>query len=229
MKVTFPLNDIRAWLFDLDGTLMDTDDQAVAKLAQPLRFLGDERAARIARRAVMFGETPLNGVVTMLDLVGLDTFFFYLRSRLHRQQKPLFPLIAGVKQLLDYLHAEGTPLGVVTTRPRRDALAFLAQHELREHFSVVATQESTSRLKPHAEPVLYAAHELGLPPAQCVLVGDTPVDILSAKRAGAWRVGVLCGFGERPELERCGANLILPSTADLWGILRGSGSASKGK
>ncbi|MCD4738271.1 MAG: HAD-IA family hydrolase, partial [Anaerolineae bacterium] len=78
------------------------------------------------------------------------------------------------------------------------------------------------RLKPHAEPVLYAAHELGLSPAQCVLVGDTPVDILSAKRAGAWRVGVLCGFGERPELERCGANLILPSTADLLGILQGS-------
>jgi phosphoglycolate phosphatase len=47
------------------------------------------------------------------------------------------------------------------------------------------------------------------------MVGDTAVDVKSARRAGAWSVAVLCGFGERKELERAGAHLILDSTADL--------------
>lgn len=227
MKVNFPLADIQAWLFDLDGTLMNTDDQAVDGLARRLRFLGEDRAARLARRAVMFGETPMNGMVTMLDMVGLDTFFFYLRSRLRHKRKALYPIISGVKPLLTALKREGVLMAVVTTRSRADALDFLAQHQLSEYFGSVVTQESTYRLKPHAAPVLYAAEQLGLDPAQCVMVGDTPVDILSAKRAKAWRVGVLCGFGERAELERAGANLILPSTADLLGLLRGRGILSQ--
>jgi len=47
------------------------------------------------------------------------------------------------------------------------------------------------------------------------MVGDTPVDIRAARRAGAWAIGVLCGFGEPRELRRAGAHLILPSTGDL--------------
>jgi phosphoglycolate phosphatase len=51
------------------------------------------------------------------------------------------------------------------------------------------------------------------------MVGDTTVDIRAARAAGAQSVGVLCGFGERDELERAGANLILESTAQIPEIL----------
>ena len=51
------------------------------------------------------------------------------------------------------------------------------------------------------------------------MVGDTTVDIKSARRAGAWSIGVLCGFGEQAELERAGAHMILPATAELHGCL----------
>lgn len=51
------------------------------------------------------------------------------------------------------------------------------------------------------------------------MVGDTVVDIVSAKKAGAQSVGVLCGFGERKELERVGADLILENTKDLMDVL----------
>jgi len=53
-------------------------------------------------------------------------------------------------------------------------------------------------------------------------VGDTTVDIRAGRTAGAQTVGVLCGFGARRELERAGADLILPSVADLPGALMGS-------
>jgi len=71
------------------------------------------------------------------------------------------------------------------------------------------------RLKPHPEPVVYAAKELGVDPERCIVVGDTTVDVRAGKRAGALTVGVLCGFGERLEMERLEADLILDTTTDL--------------
>ena len=53
------------------------------------------------------------------------------------------------------------------------------------------------------------------------MIGDTTVDILAGKRAGAQTVGVLCGFGEQRELEQTGANAIIAHTADLWQLLQG--------
>ncbi len=217
---TIPWEQIRAWFFDLDGTLMDTDDEAVAHLAARLRFLGLARAQRLARLAVMAAETPLNGVITALDVVGLDPLLFALRRTIaHRKAKPTtFPIISGVEPLLHML-ARYYRLAIVSTRNRAAAERFLHQYGLVDLFSLIVTQSSTPRLKPHPDPVHYAAHHFGLPPGSCVMVGDTPVDIKSARRAGAWAIGVLCGFGEEDELRRAGAHLILPSTVDLLPIV----------
>ena len=216
-----PLDQIRGWFFDLDGTLMDTDDQAVERFAHRLRILGEPSAHSLARRLVMMGETPMNHALTLIDILGLDTWVFAMRHRLSRQVEPTFRLIAGVAPLIAHL-TTAHKLAVVSTRTHQDALAFLEQHTLSHHFDTVVAQETTRRLKPHPQPVLYAARQLQLPPAACVMVGDTPVDMLSARRAGAWAIGVLCGFGEERELWRAGAHLVLPSTADLLPHLTGS-------
>jgi len=209
-----------AWLFDLDGTLMDTDDQAVARLARRLGPLGSTRARRLARHMVMSAESPLNLALTLADVVGLDPWVFALRRRLSRQVTPTFRLIPGVRPLLESL-ATQHPLGVVSTRSRDDAEAFVAQHGLEKLFAVIVTQESTRRLKPHREPIDFAAQALGVAPVECAMVGDTTVDVRAARSAGAWAVAVLCGFGERRELARAGAHLILPSTGDLLAWLEG--------
>jgi phosphoglycolate phosphatase-like HAD superfamily hydrolase len=221
MKQTgmIPFEKVKAWLFDLDGTLMDTDDQAVEFLAHRLRFLGQTRAPRLARRVVMMSETPMNNMLTMLDIVGLDAVLFGMRRMLSGPTQPTFRLIEEVKPLLMQL-AEHSQLAIVSTRSQQATDAFLQQHELTEFFQLVVSQESTWRLKPHPEPILYAAQQLGISPEVCIMVGDTPVDVLSARRAGAWAVGVLCGFGEEDELWRSGAHLVLPSTADLLPIVQ---------
>lgn len=222
-----PLAQIRAWFFDLDGTLMDTDDQTVESLARRLRFLGATRAQRLGRRLVMASETPLNGAMTLLDVVGLDAVLMGLKGAVAHQNRPTFRIIDGVKPLLEHLAAR-YPLAVVSTRSRADSEAFLQQHGLSELFRLVVAGDTTRRLKPHPEPVLFAAQQLGLPPAQCVMVGDTPMDTLSARRAGAWAVGVLCGFGEEAELRRTGAHWILPSTADLLARVQSYSSSVSG-
>ena len=69
--------------------------------------------------------------------------------------------------------------------------------------------------------MVWAARQMGLEPQECLMIGDTTVDIRAGKAAGAQTVGVLCGFGDEKELRRAGADLILPSTADLAQVLFG--------
>ena len=215
---SIPWNQIRGWFFDLDGTLMDTDDLVVERLAGRLTFLGKRPAQTISRYLVMESETWINTMVTLLDLVGLDRWVFALRRRLSRRVKPTFRMIPDVHPMLQALSERGK-VAVVSTRPMEDAETFLRQHDLTERFDLVVAQETTKRLKPHPQPVRYAADALNLPIDTCVMVGDTPVDVRSARKAGAWAVGVLCGFGEAHELKRAGAHYVLATTGDLLSLI----------
>jgi HAD superfamily hydrolase (TIGR01549 family) len=211
-------SSIDAFLFDLDGTLLDSDDEAVNSLAHRLERLGFRNSPRLARRLVMMAETPGNGLMTLLDVLRLDAPMMGFTDRLRRwrglRSAKNFLIVPGCDAMLRELVGRYR-LAVVTTRGRRNAEAFLDQFDLRPLFEVVVTRESTVRLKPHPAPVRYAAAHLGLPPERCVMVGDTTVDVRSARRAGAGAVAVLCGFGRQEELERAGAHLILPSPAEL--------------
>lgn len=209
---------VDGFLFDLDGTLLDSDDQAVEALARGLRRLGFVDPYVAARRLVMALETPGNAVMTALDALGLDAALSAVRRWVKRlggvRQRSEFLLVGESDQAL-HLLSQRYRLAVVTTRGREDAEAFLEQFDLRSLFEVIVTRESTWRIKPHPQPVLHATELLDLPPERCVMVGDTVMDIRAARRAGAWAVAVLCGFGERDELERAGAHLVLPSPSEL--------------
>jgi phosphoglycolate phosphatase-like HAD superfamily hydrolase len=213
--------DIEAVLFDLDGTLMDTDDQAVASLARyltPLSVFFSINPTSLARRLVMWAETPGNALMTFFDAIGLDDNVFAIGDTLRRWRglyaPPDLPLIPGTDATLHEL-SRRYRMAIVTTRGRRDAEAFLAQHSLAHLFELVVTRESTHRLKPHPEPIRFAAKKLGVSPRRCALVGDTATDVRSARAAGAWAVAILSGFGERDELERAGAHLVLESVTQM--------------
>jgi HAD superfamily hydrolase (TIGR01509 family) len=213
---------IEAILFDLDGTLIDTDDAVIESVARKLEratrpfWSGDPRP--LVRRAVLTAEGPVNGVITLLDSVGLDDRLLSLggtlrRLRGERAGKAFVP-VDGVMGMIGSLR-RSYRLGIVTTRSRAEALAFLRQFDLERLLDAVAARQDTWRLKPHPQPIRHVAKLLGLSPSQCVMVGDTTPDIRSAKAAGAFAVGVLCGFGEREELLKAGADLVLESTSDL--------------
>jgi len=213
---------IEAALFDLDGTLMDTDDQSVQKLARWLERLHWPNPDRAARRLVMAAETPGNALMTLIDMLGLDSPLSALTDRLHHwrglRTQADFCIVKDAEKMLNELKGHYR-LAVVTTRGRRDTEAFLDQHNLRGFFDALVTRESTWRIKPHPAPVRHAAQLLGVEVERCVMVGDTPVDVKSARRAGAWAVAVLCGFGEREELERAGAHAILEHTSHFSSLL----------
>ncbi len=212
---------VQGVLFDLDGTLIETDDALVRALADRLgrfgRLLSAAERERFARRVVMNSESFVNGLLTLLDRLHLDGLLFRLDEASLRWRglaaPRRFTAVAGTAEALRALTGKGYRLGIVTTRSRRDAEAYLRQFALDGLFGAVVTRDDVRRLKPHPAPVREAARALGLEPAQCIVVGDTGVDVRAATAAGALAVGVLCGFGLRNDLEE--ANLVLDSTAQL--------------
>jgi phosphoglycolate phosphatase-like HAD superfamily hydrolase len=106
-------------------------------------------------------------------------------------------------------------MAVVSARDEKSTLRFLKQFDLHKYFDPIVTGLSAAHTKPYPDPILLAAQKMGVQPPECLMIGDTTVDIRAGKAAGAQTVGVLCGFGEEPELKQLGADLILKSTADV--------------
>lgn len=217
---------VKALLFDIDGTLSDTDDQWVSRLTRalrPLRFLFPKRDPQpFARRLVMSMDAPGNAVFAMLDRFNLDEPLARLSDRMRDRNKPLphggFRLVEGTAEMLEKLH-QRYPLGVITARDKYTAGMFLQQFNLSPLFGAIASAQTCPHTKPYPDPILWVAAQLGVEPHACVLIGDTVVDIRAGKAAGAQTVGVLCGFGSESELRHAGADLILTSPAELLTIL----------
>lgn len=220
---------IQAICLDVDGTLQDTDDQLVLKVASWLArlqaILPIRDPHRQARRLVMAAEAPGNILLYWLDRSGLDGQLAALNEIAHRRgwrRTPAhFHIIPGVREALELLHGI-YPLAIVSARGELGVHAFLDHFDLRPYFKVIATAQTRPLTKPHPDPLVWAAAQLGVTPADCLMVGDTTVDILCGRASGAQTVGVLCGFGQEAELRRAGADLILTTPAELPAVLLGS-------
>ena len=227
---------VRALVFDIDGTLADTDDHLVAQIAGVLEkvpLLSGRRAAKLARQIVMGAETPVNAAYGAIDRYGLDDELATIKNLLRRAREQRHrseehpteaadevphDMVADVKEMLDEL-AGRYPMSAISTGGEIRIRAFLKYHGVLPHFTAVAGAQTTPRMKPYPDPLLYVAEAMGVAPEHCLMVGDTTVDMQTAREAGAQAVGVLCGFGTEGELRREGADLILATTSDLLGVL----------
>jgi len=217
---------IRAICFDIDGTLSDSDDQFVdylAKRLRPVRFLfprGDPR--RFARRMVIMTETPGNFMLGLADRMGVDSPLARLSAFFYRcglgSGSRAFMLVPGVRPMLEELQPR-YPLGIVTARGAHTTRLFLDQFELNGIFACVASAQTCRHTKPYPDPIRWAAAQMSVTPEQCLMVGDTKVDIRAGRAAGSQTAGVLCGFGKEKDLRRAGADVILGTTGDLVGEL----------
>ena len=216
---------VKALLFDVDGTLADSDDQMVqhlVNLLKPLHFLIPEpQALTFSRRLVMRLESPGNALLGLADRLHMDNLIAKVldqRAQRRASHAP-YPMIPGVPQMLQILTLH-YPMAVVSARNALTTHAFLEHNALAPYFTVVVTSQTCPHTKPFPDPLLYAAHALDVPIQDCLMIGDTVVDVQAAREAGAQSLSVLCGFGTEKELLAAGTQAILPSTADLAELLK---------
>lgn len=219
--MSLDLQRIQALCFDVDGTLSDTDDLYTQKVARYLPNFLFRNPERTARKFVMWIESPGNVLIGLPDIIGLDDELLGLWEWLNRNRpRPMkhFMMVPGIKEMLERLRGK-YPMAVVSARDDKSTRAFLEQFKLINYFQEIVTAITAEHTKPYPDPILYAAEKMDVQPENCLMIGDTTVDIRAGVAAGAQTVGVLCGFGEADELKRRGADLILNNTAELADVL----------
>jgi HAD superfamily hydrolase (TIGR01509 family) len=175
-------------LFDMDGTLLDSEplwDRALGALATRYgRVLSDR-----ARQAMVGRSTRETMALFYRDLGVRDpdphadsAFLADQMARLYATELTWRP---GAAELVAEVRAAGLPAALVTTTGRRLVEVALDTLLGRSAFDVVVCGDDVTRPKPHPEPYLTAAARLGVPPAACVAIEDSPAGVQSARAAGA--------------------------------------------
>jgi HAD superfamily hydrolase (TIGR01509 family) len=207
-----------AFLFDLDGTLVDSVYQHVLAWREALEREGIELSVwRIHRKIGMSGGLFAQGLLREtgrpLDpavLERLQRGHAEAYARLRPQVRPL----PGARELLAHLTGLGVPWAIATSGRLQSAAPTIAALDVPEGVPIV-TRDLVPRAKPDPDLFLAAAERLGVEIADSVVVGDSVWDLLAARRARALGVGVLSGGYGEEELERAGAYRVYEDPADL--------------
>ena len=207
-----------AFLFDLDGTLVDSVYQHVLAWREALEKAGIELAVwRIHRRIGMSGGLLVNALgretgrhLTREEVADVQAQHAFAYARQNGQVRPL----PGARAILEALSRASVPWAIATSgrlataQPALDRLALPAD-------AVVVTRDAVERAKPDPDLFLTAAERLGVDVTATVVVGDSVWDLLAAKRARSLGVGLLSGGYGKEELERAGAYRVYQDPADL--------------
>jgi len=225
-KPVFDSSRVKALLFDVDGTLSDSDDRMVEVIGHKLGFLkrviSEENLQKFARGIVHFAERPGNWLLEVADWLSLDHLIAkYLDRQELKRNLPAehFPVIPGIVPMLEEL-SQKYPFAIVTARNEITTRQFLSHNNLEPYFPLVISSQTCQRTKPFADPLLHAAEILDIPIENCLMIGDTVTDVRAAKAAGAQSLSVLCGFGKEKDLRRAGTDKILPTTSLLAKFLK---------
>ena len=217
-------SDVRAVLFDLDGTLIDSapDLGAAAdrmRLARGLPSLPLERYRPMAGAGargllgVAFGVTPDDPAYPALR----DEFFAIYESCMTERTFAF----EGVPELIERLVAQGLSWGVVTNKSMRFAGPLTRAMELFRSASTVVAGDTTPYAKPHPAPLLEAARQLGVAPAQCVYVGDDERDVIAGRAAGMATIAATYGYlGGNADTLLWGAHAHVADPRDVLRLLQ---------
>lgn len=209
---------MRAALFDVDGTLLDSAEFVLGAFAHTLRQHG-RTPPSLAALAAQVGP-PLADCYRQLA-PNLDPDVLCASHRAwQRGNLHLVRPFAGAGELLATLRDHGIACAAVTARSQVSSHATLAAAGLTEFLPVVVSAEDVPRGKPFPDALLLALNRLGVAPADAVMVGDTRADIEAGKAAGTVTIGVLYGF-HGAELANARPDFLVREIAEIAPIILG--------
>jgi len=207
-----------AFLFDLDGTLVDSVYQHVLAWREALERTGITLAVwRIHRRIGMSGGLLVNALLretghqfSAAEAAQLQRLHEEAFRRLAVQVRPL----PGARDLLNYLSQAAVPYAIATSGRLESAQPSLQVLGIGAEIPII-TRDQVPHAKPDPDLFLAAAARLGVEVADSIVVGDSVWDLLAARRARALGVGLLSGGYGQDELEQAGAYRVYQDPTDL--------------
>ena len=209
-------------IFDLDGTLLNTLEDlanacnyALNKFSFPThnieeykKFIGNG-IYKLVERAVPNNKKDKETVEKVLK-----TFSDYYNEHMIDMTKPY----DGIVELLDELSAKGIKLAVVSNKKHEFTIEIVKKY-FGDRFDIVFGHRENYKEKPDPTSVLEVIEKLNILKSECIYIGDSYVDILTAKNAGVKSVGVSWGFRDTEELANEGANYLADNNIELLNII----------
>lgn len=214
---------VRAVLFDLDGTLIDSapdlgaavDAMRVARGMPSLPLDVYRPMAGAGARGMLgiaFGMTPEHP-----EFLSYREEFFSNYEQCLTGRTTIFE---GVSELITHLTTRNCLWGVVTNKSERFTLPLTAAMPLFASAGAIVSGDTTAHAKPHPLPLLEAARRMGVAPEQCVYVGDDERDIVAGLAAGMGTVAVSYGYlGQQPDTDAWGAHATIHSASQLLQLI----------
>jgi pyrophosphatase PpaX len=205
-------------LFDLDGTIVDTNELIIQSFLHVFQHHSLESVTR--EHIIPHMGKPLRDQFQYFSSKdNVDDMIAAYRVFNIEKHDELVKEFPYVREVIQALSAGGIRLGIVTTKMRKTTLMSLQLYGLYEFMDAIVTIDDVEHPKPHPEPVLKAVEALGSHPGNTLMVGDSQFDILSANEAGAVSVGVAWSLKGEQHLRGFNPAHIIHDMRDLLDIV----------
>ena len=208
-------------LFDLDGTLTDpgigiTNSVAhalahwnieVSDRAELYKFIGPPLSDSFMRYYGFSEEDAIRAIAVYREYFSVKGLY----------ENEVYP---GIPELLESLKAQGKTVVLATSKPEKFAVEILRHFGLYDYFDIIAGASMDESRNKKADVIAYAISQMNHPDlSRLIMIGDREHDILGAKQMGIDSIGVLYGYGDRPEHEKAGATYIAEKVEDILPLL----------
>ncbi len=220
--------ELRAVLFDLDGTLMDTADDITVILnralaEQHLGSLAPDQVRELIGRGIPTliarAVGRLGGIADAATQALLLERFYLHHERLYRLDECSARPYPHAAELLGRLHGAGLKLAVVTNKKYDFAVDLLARSGLSAWIDVIVGGDSCARGKPDPQPLHFACHAVHVDPSRALMVGDSLTDVLAARAAGMPVVCVPHGYNEGRDPLTLPCDAFIDTLGELPGLI----------
>ena len=204
--------------FDLDGTLTDPGIGITNSVMYALKKWNIEVADR-SELYKFIGPPLVDSFEKYYGFSKEEAEQAVVYYREYFREKGLYEntIYDGSEKLLSDLKASGKKVVLATSKPQELAEIILKHFQIDRYFDVVAGATMDGTRSKKTDVILYALAACGVEDkSQVVMVGDREHDIIGAKNAGLDSIGVLCGYGDREELETAGATHVVEKIEDVW-------------